>query len=519
MITSYTPADLDGLMAFRDRLSPLDRRRFAALDGLPDLAPDRYWTMLVKHDPHDGIVGYGHLERFPQPQKRHVARLGIAVDRRYRGTGLSGHLMEALLAHAEAAELSKVWLSVHADNEAAIHLYERFGFTLEGCFRDEERWPEPVSVVAMALTLPRPRVHCVSWSRPDVRTAEGTAVLDVLHSGWLSQGPRTKALEDAFARFVGVEHAVALSNGTAGLYALYASLFRPGDKVIVPTLTFVSTVNAALVAGLEPVLADVDPGTGNIDLDHVEALCRNDPSIRGLMVVDLAGQPVNLPSCEVLCAAHSLILVEDAAEAVGAACCGGMVGGFGHPALFSLHTAKLVTAIEGGIVTTQSAELAASLRAQRAHGELPSAKWVHASLGLNFRLTDLQAAVGLVQLGRIDEFLHRRLHIVDLYRAELGEHLTFQEVAGSTTTHSYMMCLVQAPQRDALAAHLHSRGIETRSVLPVHRQPCHRHRYSALQLPRADAWAERGLCLPLYNGMTDSEAGRVIDAVIGFYRG
>jgi dTDP-4-amino-4,6-dideoxygalactose transaminase len=169
------------------------------------------------------------------------------------------------------------------------------------------------------------------------------------------------------------------------------------------------------------------------------------------------------------------------------------------------------------MVTTDSAELAATLRSHRSHGEQPGEKWVYGSVGLNFRITDLQAAVGLAQLGRIHDFIRRRQAIMALYRQELAEFLAFQEVIPSTTVHPYMMGLARAPQRDALVANLRAQGIECRSIRPIHHQPSYQGRFAKQSLPQSDAWAETGVCLPLFNRMTDDQAGRVIQAVKEFY--
>jgi ribosomal protein S18 acetylase RimI-like enzyme len=409
---------------FRAAFTPEDRRRFTFLNERPfeDLVdPRRFWVTrcLVRGGE---IVGYGHLERFREAEKAHVARLGIIISPEIRGQGFGTRLMKDLRARARERGIAKVWLSVHRENVRAVRLYESVGFRCEGLFEDEERDAGGSrDVVSMSWFPDRAsraeETGQIPWTQPAVQTEEMIEVIKVLQSGWITQGRATDAFERRLAGFLGVEHVVAFNSGTSALLAAYRAAFQPGDRVLFPTYAFVSTLSTAILCGIEPLLVDSEARTGNIDLDQAEALLTGAPNVRGLVVVDVAGLPCDLARCRALSERVGLILVEDAAQALGATVGRGRkVGSLGHLTTFSFHAAKLVTCGEGGAVAVSDERIARVLRKIRNHGESTEHKFVWESFGLNLRLTDLQAGIGLAQLAKVGQFQSRRDEIAGLYR-------------------------------------------------------------------------------------------------------
>ena len=511
------------LSIFLKSLTSRDREFFSFLDATPFeafLDKSRFFAALCVKEVGGRIVGYGHLERFSQEHKSHIGRLGIALHPSFRGKGLSRRVMNELIKQGSLHFLSKIWLSVHLSNVKAVRLYERCGFKTEGVFFGEElRGDKKSDIVSMALYLSGERkvLAPIPWNQPAIQSEEIISVLKVLGSGWLSQGPVTAAFEKELAQYTGAKYAVAMNNGTSCLMAMFALSFKPGDRVIFPAFTFVSTLNSALTFGIEPILVDIDATTGNISLDQVEEILKHNRSVRGIVVVDIAGHPVDLDRCEKISSRYGVTIIEDAAEAIGAACYGRRVGAFNHLAMFSFHTAKLLTTIEGGAVTTNDAAMAEKLRKFRSHGEQLDKKFVWDEYGLNFRLTDLQSAIGLAQLQKLDGFIRRRNEIANLYRSKLNERVAFQGVERYVDVHPYMMCIMLVEEkkvRSEIITELKEKDIFCREGWqPLHKQPVFAKRFCNESYPVSEDFGERSLCLPIYNTMTLEEAGRVVAAV------
>jgi dTDP-4-amino-4,6-dideoxygalactose transaminase len=266
--------------------------------------------------------------------------------------------------------------------------------------------------------------------RPWLGEEEAEAAAEAVRSGWVAQGPRVAEFEAAFAAATGTEHAIAVSSCTTALHlALVGAGVGAGDEVVVPSLSFIATANAARYVGATPVFADVEPATQNLTATTVEPVLT--PATRAVIVVDQGGTPADLDSLRALCEPRGIAVVEDAACAIGATYQGKPAGSGAAFAAFSFHPRKVITTGEGGMVTVRDAEVAARLRRLREHGMNVSAAERHASrqpileqyteVGFNYRMTDVQAAVGLVQLRKLDAVVARRRELAARYRALLSD--------------------------------------------------------------------------------------------------
>lgn len=526
-IRQLASGDEGRLQRFIGRFSATDRRFFSFLEQREFsqlLDPSSFWTVLCVLQGNE-IVGYAHLEKFRQAEKKHVARLGIIVDAAARQRGMGRRLTLELLQQANLMGVEKIWLSVLADNSQAIHLYESVGFRAEGIFIDEER--DAIGsrdVVSMSLFLPRRpgtgKASFIPWSRPSIGIPETASVLKVLHSGWLTQGKLTEEFEHQLASYVGAKHVVVFNNGTSALYASYQRSFRPGETVIFPSMTFVSTLNAALASRVEPLLVDCEAKTANPDLNQVETLLRQNPKIKGFVVVDIGGLPCDPRACHELADRFGVTVIEDAAQALGSVARENRVGSFGHQTIFSFHAAKLLTTVEGGAVAVNDDGAASELRKLRSHGESFHQKFVWEDFGLNLRFTDIQAAIGLAQLQKLDGFIAHRTHIAGLYRDSLSDVLEFQEIPAYAGCHPCMLlpAKLRRGERASLVAALEANSIQTRPCWnPLHEQPVFRHLFNQA-LPASEDWGHRGICLPIFNDIPVNDANRVIEAIHNYFR-
>lgn len=338
------------------------------------------------------------------------------------------------------------------------------------------------------------------------------AVVEVLRSDWLTQGPLVEQFEDAIAAWTGAPHAVAFANGTAALHAAAAVAgLGPGDLVATSTLTFAASANCARYVGAQPALVDIDRATLNLDPAAVPARAR------AIVAVHYAGLPMPL---EMLRASHEVV-IEDASHALGASTPDGPVGNCAHSDLctFSFHPVKAITTGEGGAVTTRSDELAEALRRFRSHGTRPRpdlGPWAYdvKDLGFNYRLTDVQAALGLSQLRKLPVFLARRRAIAERYRSALaGTAVVLPPAPPPGTTHAYHLFPIQVPDRRRVFDGMRQAGLGVQ----VHYVPLHLHSAfldEPTQFPVAEAVYAGLLSLPIFPGLTDVEQDQVIEALI-----
>jgi perosamine synthetase len=339
---------------------------------------------------------------------------------------------------------------------------------------------------------------------------EKALVWSALESGALAQGPRVRDLEERFAAFIGVPHAVATSSGTTALHlALLGHGIGQGDEVITVAFTFIASANAILYAGARPVLVDVDEASFNIDVDQVATAITS--RTRAIMPVHLYGQPADMAALSELAERHGLALIEDAAQAHGAEVAGRRVGSWGTGA-FSFYPTKNMTTGEGGMLTTSDPELAARLELLREHGM--KVRYQHDVLGYNFRMTDVHASIGLAQLAKLPAFNQRRAAIADRYHRELRGVIA--PVPRPDTRHVWHQYTIRVRERDRFAELLRERGVGSAIYypIPVHRQkPYQELGFGELHLPVTERLAEQVLSIPVHPSLSDDEVATVIGAV------
>ncbi len=360
----------------------------------------------------------------------------------------------------------------------------------------------------------------IPLARPVVGEAEERAVLAVLRSGQLSLGPRLAEFERAFAARLRAPLASAVSSGTTGLHlALRAVGVGDGDEVITSPLSFVASANAAVYERARPVFADIDPRTLNLDPEAAAAAVSE--RTRALLPVHIFGYPADMPAFERLAAHRGLAIVEDACEALGAMHADGVaVGARGHPAVFGFYAYKQLTTGEGGMVSLADAAQKARIDSERNQGRAPDMGWLdHDRLGFNYRLSDLACALGLAQLGHLDEMLAARAHVAELYRAALddveGLQLPCADRAGDT--RGWFVFVVQLPRgvdRDETVRMLAARRIQSKPYLPaIHLMSFYRERFGhrAGEFPICEDVAARSLALPFFPEMSEGQVARVSD--------
>jgi len=363
----------------------------------------------------------------------------------------------------------------------------------------------------------------IPLSAPDISETDIEAVVEVLRTPRLSIGPKLEAFEAAAASYTGVPYGVALSSGTAGLHLGLAALgIGEGDEVILPSFTFIAAANAVLYRRARPVFVDIDPRTLNLTAESVTRAIT--PRTRAIIVVHTFGCPADLDPILDVASRHGVRVIEDACEALGAEYRGRKAGGIGDLGVFGFYPNKPITTGEGGMVVTRDRELAETMRALRNQGRRPADGWLdHALLGYNYRLSEINCALGLSQMSRIERILAQRENRAACYREQLREVPglvlpVFEMDAGRVCWFVFVIRLAAQftqADRDGIVAYMAARGIACgRYFAPVHRQPlyaayCDR----AVDLTVTEQVAARTLALPFFNRIADADIAEVCETL------
>ncbi len=352
----------------------------------------------------------------------------------------------------------------------------------------------------------------INISRPQIGADEKAAVMQVLDSGQLAQGPKTKEFENQFAAWSGAQYGVATSSGTTALHtALLAHGIGPGDEVITTSFSFIASANCILYVGARPVFADIEPDYYMIDPAKVEALIT--PRTKAILPVHLFGQAADMEPLAEIARKHNLVIIEDACQSHGAKYKGTGVGAWGTTC-YSFYPTKNMTTIEGGMITTNDPAVAERARLIRNHGS--PKRYLHESLGYNFRMTDLQAAIGLVQLPKLSGWNEQRKQNAAFLTAELSK------LAGITPPkvregcdHVFHQYTIRAENRDAALEKLAQKGIGVGVYypLPIHQQPLYTQMGYDVHLPVTEAAALEVLSLPVHPALTQAELEEIAAAV------
>jgi len=349
-------------------------------------------------------------------------------------------------------------------------------------------------------------------AKPIIGDEEREAVDRVLRSGMLAQGPEVKAFEEEFSAHVGGRHCVAMNSGTSALHlGFIAAGIKPGDEVIVPSFSFAATANSVVLAGGVPVFADIDPRTFNLDPDHVETLITN--KTKAIMPVHLYGHIAAMDRFDEIAAKHGLQIIEDAAQGHLASLNGRNAGEFGIVASFSFYPTKNMTAGEGGMVVTDSAEIARTLRLLRNQGQ--EIRYQNEIIGFNTRMTDIHAAIGRVQLTKLPGWTKQRQENAAYLDANLKGVVT--PYLAPNTTHSYHQYTIRIPggdaaKRDAFMTKIGEKGVGSGVYYPtpIHRLPSFK---SELNLPETELVIKECVSLPVHPSLTQDELKTIVEVV------
>jgi UDP-4-amino-4,6-dideoxy-N-acetyl-beta-L-altrosamine transaminase len=380
----------------------------------------------------------------------------------------------------------------------------------------------------------------INYGKQSINEDDINAVIDVLKSGWLTQGPKVEEFEGALAKYCGSKYAVAVCNGTAALHLANLAIGTDTTTNVITTpITFSATANSVIYAGGHPVFGDIRDGSFNLDPEKVKELVEGETCFKGIIPVHMGGVVCDIVTLKVIADENNLWIIEDACHALG----GKWIDKKGHTqkvgncsysdmTIFSFHPVKQITMGEGGAITTNNKDIYEKLLTLRTHGITKDTKllkenhggWYYEmqELGFNYRLTDIQAALGIEQLKKNDEWIKRRRNLVTQYDDAFTqiEQLTPQHHLDINGGYSYHLYIIQCEKRSELYQYLKDNGINTQvHYIPVHLQPYYKEKYGYRtgDFPVAEKYYDRALSLPLYPTLTDSEQGKVISLVKKFY--
>jgi perosamine synthetase len=360
----------------------------------------------------------------------------------------------------------------------------------------------------------------IAMAAAEIDDSDIRAVLDVLQSGRLALGPKINEFERRMAEYVGVEHAIAVSSGTSALHLIALSLgLGPGDEVLVPSFTFAASVNAIFMVGATPVFVDIEEETLNLDPRDLER--KITPRTRGIMAVDVFGNPANWDAINRIAEKHRLVVIDDCCEALGAEYRGKKLGGFGDAGAFAFYPNKQITTGEGGMIVTNRADVAELSQSLRNQGRGKMGAWLeHERLGYNYRLDEISAALGASQLTRIEAKLARRAAVAEKYAAQLAdlENVLPPVVKGEVrmSWFVYVVRVLGGDGRERAISGMEQRGIPTRAYFsPIHLQPyvTQLTGKAADSLPVTERVASQTVALPFHELMTDEQIYRIVEAL------
>ena len=354
----------------------------------------------------------------------------------------------------------------------------------------------------------------IPMSKPDFGDEERQALLEVFDSGWLSQGKVTKQFENDLEKYLS-SNCIVVNNGSSALIcALLAHGIKSGDKIAVPAFTFIATATSVKILGAEIIPVDIDPNTMNMDLEELEKTVKHD-EIKAVIVVDVGGLPIDIDKFSDLAKRHNFILIEDAAEALGSEYKKKKMGSFEHVSIFSFHIAKPITTIEGGCIVSKNDQIMKKIEQIRDHGRINHEKYKHDVLGSNFRITDLQSALGIQQLKKIDRFIEGRNNVALRYRKEI-RNIKFQEVPDFVSNHAYMLffgIVDSENKKNEILKKCIKNGIDCRNTwIPITNQLCFPELKNNKCL-NAEKIFKQSFTIPIYNSISDKDIDFIIDII------
>lgn len=361
----------------------------------------------------------------------------------------------------------------------------------------------------------------VQLAKPDITQREIDAVVEVMKSGILSIGPKIKEFEKKIANYAGVKYAVAVNSGTSGLHIIVKALgIGEGDEVITASFSFVASSNCFMMEGAEPVFVDIDPKTLNMNIDGIEEKITR--KTKAILAVDVFGQPMNMKKLREIADKHNLYLIEDSCEAIGSVYDGDKAGSLADAAVFAFYPNKQLTTGEGGIIVTNNEEIALMAESLRSQGRAITGFWLHHErLGYNYRMCEMQAALGCVQVERLEEIITKRQAVAEMYNEELSkiEGVTIPYIDPKVTTMSWFVYVIQVAEeidRDRMMLHLKENGIGCRPYFtPIHVQPymVEEFGYEEEDYPVSAEIGRRSIALPFYNDITMDEVRYVAKVI------
>jgi len=353
----------------------------------------------------------------------------------------------------------------------------------------------------------------IPMAKPDLGDMEEKAILDVFRSGWLGQGKKTEEFEKLLSEYFTTDTVTVNSGSSAIMCALLAHGIKPGDNVVVPNFTFMSTASVPKILGAKIIPVDINPITLNLDIQALEEILKKN-EIKFVIFVDVAGLSNDIEALTDLSKKYNFTLLEDAAEAFGSEYKNKKIGSFDHTTIFSFHIAKQITTIEGGCITSKDEKIVKKIRAIKDIGRTKKG-YTHEFLGSNFRITDIQSAIGIQQLRKIDNVLEKRQKIAATYKEKiLG--LEFQEIPAYATLHSHMIFFAIAKDestRNRYYTELRKEGIDSRMPwTPINKQPCFPE-LNHLKLRNSEEISKKCFTIPIFNTITDNDVTTIINKI------